>query len=103
MSLSRASSLAIYDGTKAGAGCYESQTHQIQPRLAIILDAKRVGNIQSSLRVLEKQKDLMRPSCGSSFLGGERHAEGIQASERDWTGEGFVVGDPINIKSISII
>lgn len=83
-------------GRKAGAGYHKSQTHQIQPRLAIILDAKWIGNIQASVRVLEKQKDLMRPSCGSSFLRGERHAEGIQASERDWIGERFVVRDPIN-------
>lgn len=69
-------------------------THQIQSRLAILLDTERVRNIQASLGVFQQQKDLMRPFCGSSFLGRQRHAEGVYASEGDGRGERIVIGDP---------
>lgn len=36
----------------------------------------------------------MRPFCGSSVLGRQRHAEGVHASEGDGCGERLVSGDP---------
>lgn len=38
----------------------------------------------------------MRPLRRSTFLGRQRHAEGIQASEGDGGREGFVIGDSIS-------
>lgn len=71
-------------------------TDQLNSGFAIILHAEGVGDIQSGLRVLEKEENLVRAFGGAAFLGCQSHLQGVGRSEGDRLGESFVVGNSVN-------
>lgn len=61
---------------------HDSQlAYQLYSGLSILLDAERIGDVQTTLGILEKEECLVWSLCGASFLRCQDDAQCIGAGE----------------------
>lgn len=74
---------------------HDSQVaYQLYSGFSILLDAERIGDVQTTLGILEKEECLVWSLCGASFLRSQDDAQCIGAGEYNGFGQRLGRSEP---------